>query len=138
MEEFDEFTISIIPRGQNDIADSLATSASIFKIPIFPNKKYEVQVKHRPSIPHNVKNWQVFEDNHQIKIFLENYGEFVNTQIDDENQLEEEESFPTEGKIEYLNVFGGKEVIQLKNNSILKGLVPLEELFDRNDVAKNP
>ena len=28
--------------------------------------------------------------------------------------------------------------MQLKNNSIPKGLVPLEELFDRNDVAKNP
>jgi hypothetical protein len=27
--------------------------------------------------------------------------------------------------------------MQLKNNSILYGLVPLEELFDRNDVAKN-
>ena len=56
LEEFDEFTISIILRDQNGIADSLATSASILKIPIFPNKKYEVQVKHRPYVPDNVKN----------------------------------------------------------------------------------
>ena len=28
--------------------------------------------------------------------------------------------------------------MQLKNNSILKGLVPHEELFDRNVVAKYP
>lgn len=27
---------------------------------------------------------------------------------------------------------GGKEIIQLKNNSFPKGLVPLEELFDNN------
>jgi hypothetical protein len=26
----------------------------------------------------------------------------------------------------------------LKNNKIVKGLVPLEKLFDENDVAKNP
>ena len=37
-----------------------------------------------------------------------------------------------------MNVFAGKELTQLKNNSIPKGLVPLEEIFDRNDVAKNP
>ena len=31
-----------------------------------------------------------------------------------------------------------KEIIQLKNNCIPNGLVPLEKLFDCNDVAKNP
>jgi len=30
------------------------------------------------------------------------------------------------------------EVLQLKNNSILKGLIPLEKLFDQNDVFKSP
>lgn len=30
------------------------------------------------------------------------------------------------------------EVVQLKNNCIPKGLIPLEKLFDQNDVAKNP
>ena len=37
----------------------------------------------------------------------------------------------------YLTQLAGKEIIQLKNNTIPKGLVPLEELFDDNDVAKN-
>ena len=41
-----------------------------------------------PSIHDNVKNWQIFEDNHQVKRFLQNEEEFVNTQIDDENQFE--------------------------------------------------
>ena len=27
--------------------------------------------------------------------------------------------------------------MQLKNNYVLKGLAPLEDLFDKNDVAKN-
>ena len=30
------------------------------------------------------------------------------------------------------------EVIQLKENSIPRGLVPLEELFDQDDVVKKP
>ena len=37
---------------------------------------------------------------------------------------------------ELLTHLGDKEIIQLKNNSFPKGLVPLEELFDHNDVAK--
>jgi len=28
--------------------------------------------------------------------------------------------------------------VQLKNNIIPKGLVPLQKLFDENDVARNP
>ena len=39
---------------------------------------------------------------------------------------------------ELLTHLGNKEIIQLKNNSFPKGLVPLEELFDHNDVAKPP
>ena len=30
------------------------------------------------------------------------------------------------------------EVLQLKNNSIPKGLIPLEKLFDQNDVFRSP
>jgi ribonuclease HI len=39
LEEFSECNLSVIPRGQNQIVDALATSASVFKIPIFPNRK---------------------------------------------------------------------------------------------------
>ena len=55
LEEFSEYDISAIPREKNQIVDALATSNSIFKIPIFPNKKYEIQVKHRPIVPDNIK-----------------------------------------------------------------------------------
>ena len=143
LEEFVEYTISLIMREQNSIVDSLASLASLFKIPIYPNKWYEIQVKHRPSIPDNVKNWKIFKDNHQINRFLENKEEFINTQIGEDNQIEKNPPIAVEtvlatNKEEYLNVFTGKDIIQLKNNSIPKGLVPLEDLFDKNDVAKNP
>jgi hypothetical protein len=39
---------------------------------------------------------------------------------------------------DYHNVIVGKEIIQLKNNCIPKGLVPLENILYNNDVAKNP
>ena len=35
-------------------------------------------------------------------------------------------------------MIGGKDIIQLKSNHIPKRLIPLENLFDHNDVAKDP
>jgi hypothetical protein len=32
----------------------------------------------------------------------------------------------------------GRDILQLKNNIIPKGLVPLEKFFDENDVDRNP
>ena len=52
----------MIPKGGNLISDALATLSSVFKIPIFPNKKYEIEVKHRLALPDNIKHWQIFED----------------------------------------------------------------------------
>ena len=53
---FEECDFNLIPRLQNGIADSLATYAFVFRIPMYPNSKYEIEVKHRPSIPDIVKN----------------------------------------------------------------------------------
>jgi hypothetical protein len=74
LEEFSEYSLSMIPRGQNQIVDALATSTSIFKIPIFPNKGYEIEVKHKPTVPSNIKYWQVFEDDKQIESSLKMDG----------------------------------------------------------------
>lgn len=49
----------------------------------------------------------------------------------------EVETISSSNKEEYLNVFAGKGIIQLKNNSIPKGLVPLADQVDKNYVAKN-
>ena len=37
-----------------------------------------------------------------------------------------------------MNNLCGKEILQLKGNSIPKGLVPLEKLFYPNDVDREP
>jgi hypothetical protein len=60
LEYFSEYNFSVIPRGQNQIVDALDTLGSVFKISIFPNKKYEIEVKHMPTIPDNNKYWQTF------------------------------------------------------------------------------
>jgi hypothetical protein len=62
LEEFLEYNLSVISRRKNLIVDILATSAFVFKIPIFPNKKYEIEVKHRPAVPDTIKYWKIFED----------------------------------------------------------------------------
>jgi len=56
LENFVEHIIVVIPRNQNNIVDSLATAASNFKIPLEPGRKYEVEVRHRPSVPNNIEN----------------------------------------------------------------------------------
>ena len=50
--------------------------------------------------------------------------EFESTQVDQQNMLAETK--------------GNSEVLQLKNNFIPKGLIPLENIFDQNDVFKSP
>jgi cupin superfamily acireductone dioxygenase involved in methionine salvage len=66
LENFKEYHLSIIPRKKNIIADAMVVFASIFKIPIYPNKKYEIEIKHKPTIPDNVYHWQVLSANQQI------------------------------------------------------------------------
>ena len=39
----------------------------------------------RPSIPKKTRYWKFFEDNMQIKRFLELFGEFVKTCIDEDD-----------------------------------------------------
>jgi hypothetical protein len=128
-----------IPRGKNQITDALATSASVFKIPIFPNRKYEIEVKHRPTVPDNIKHWQVFEDDKQVERFLQMSDEFANINIDDECCCDKDESADAHSNDDpFQNQIAGRDIVQLKNNIIPKGLVPLEKLFDENDVARNP
>ena len=63
-------------------------------------------------------------------------GEFESLKINQENIFEKEES--AEPDPEYLTQLAGKDIIQLKSNTIPRGLLPLEEIFDSNDVARSP
>ena len=65
--------------------DSLAMAAGKFKIRVAVQRKYKVDIVNRPSIPYNSKYQKVFEDEMKIKRFLELSSEFVNTQIDNED-----------------------------------------------------
>jgi hypothetical protein len=138
LEKFSECNLSAIPREKNQVVDALATSVAVFKVPIFPEKSYKVEVKYRPAIPDNMKHWQVFENDKQIENFLKMENEFESLNIDDEYCDDEVDAtaFTKEGYFD--NQIAGRDIVQLKRNIIPKGLVPLEKLFDNNDVARSP
>jgi ribonuclease HI len=52
---FTEIDLQVMPRGQNILADGLATSAATCKIPFRPTRKYTVEVKCRPTVPDNIR-----------------------------------------------------------------------------------
>jgi hypothetical protein len=128
--DFVDFKISYVPREMNELVDSLAVSACA-SIPPLPLKlNYEIQVKYRPSLPNNVKFWKVFEDDAELTIFLAVIDEFVDLQIDQENEHDNEIEKP-----KFIRKIAAHEIVQLSANIIPKGLVPLERIFDNNDVA---
>ena len=63
-------------------------------------------------------------------------SEFENLKIDQENMYNKRESAKSEPT--YLTQLAGKDIIQLKSNSFPRGLVPLEDIFYSNDVARSP
>jgi hypothetical protein len=70
---------------------------------------------------------------------MEISGEFENLNIDQESMFENESSAdPTLHSLGYLAQLSRKVIIQLKRNTMPRGMVPLEELFENNDVERNP
>jgi hypothetical protein len=67
---FPAFNISFFPREEKTLVDSLAVLASLFRIPLPPKIKNDVEIRYRPSVPDNIKHWKVFEDDLEIKKFL--------------------------------------------------------------------
>lgn len=128
---FSEYTLTCVPRIQNSIVDALAKATSILKIPMNSSNKFEIHVKHRPAILDNHRHWKVFQDDEEIKDFLLNQGKFKETLIDVEN-----DEIKGNGTEEVQS--NQMDVLQLKNNIIPKGLIPLEERFDQDDVARKP
>jgi hypothetical protein len=124
---FNTFNITYISREINQLVGSLAIVSITFKVPQKVQASYEIQIKHRPSILDNIKHWQVFEDDQEIKIFMECVEEFVDIQVDQEEDIVE-----TAKKKSFQNTFAGQKIMELKTNRIPKGLVPLEKLFDKN------
>jgi ribonuclease HI len=151
---FNEVDLQVMPRGQHILADGLATSAGSYKIPFRQTRPYTVEVKCRLTVPDNIRYWQVFGNDDQIEDFLQCKNDFECTNIDIENEKENVNN--SEFEVDSVNIVNtvdtqdtvglGKlsvdeleaEVLQLKSNIFPRGLVPLEDLFDNDDVAKKP
>jgi hypothetical protein len=71
-----------------------------------------------------------FEDDIEIKGFLETVDEFYALHIDQDQDTEESAHTDT-----FLNKIIDHHIFELPSKHISKGLIPLERLFDRNDVA---
>jgi hypothetical protein len=112
------------------MADSLDISESHFRVPLPPKLKYYVEVKYRSSILKDAQHWKVFEDDNEIKIFLESVDEFSALHIDQDHDYESN----THADV-FLNKIANHHIVLLPSNHIPKGLVPLERLFDGNYVA---
>jgi ribonuclease HI len=130
------FNIHAIPRHENQQVDSLVVATSTFQTPDVPKIKYEVEMRYKPSIHDNVKHWQVFEDDQQIKNFLEMIDEFSATHIDQENENENKHLNKIyDYDLKFQNMISNHKMMVLRNNQIPKGLVPLEKLFDKDDIV---
>jgi ribonuclease HI len=81
-----DFNIYVVLKELNQPFDSLAVVASTFKVPTTPQFKYEIEVRYKPSSHDNIKYWQVFEDDQQIKKFMQVIDEFANTHIDSDDE----------------------------------------------------
>lgn len=86
---FPDYTLTCVPRAQNVIADSLAIATSNLKIPMNSNNKFEIHVKHRPTVPDNLRYWQVFWDDKEINYFLQNEGNYKDASIDRDHDDDE-------------------------------------------------
>jgi hypothetical protein len=92
-------------------------------------------MRHRPSIPDNVQHWQVFEDDEQLRKFLESLDEFSETYNDQENQNDTSWIMQEgEDAKEFHDRIANHRMLVLKNNQIPKGLIPLERLFNKDDI----
>lgn len=61
-QNFSAFNTTHVSRKENQLTDSLAIAASTFKIRMNLQSTYDVKVKHRPSVPDNIKHWHIFQD----------------------------------------------------------------------------
>ena len=90
LEFFDALSIKWIDRSANYLADTMANLA-IRQIDLPFDEVIQVEMKNRPSIPDNVQNWQVFEDDRDIIRFLTCQEDCENQFIDWNGCVEEED-----------------------------------------------
>ena len=75
----------------------------------------------------------MFENDDELSKFLQLVDELSNIHIDQENlNVEESKQLKLKDKVDDHNI------VQFPSNYIPRGLVPLEELFDHNDISSLP
>jgi hypothetical protein len=140
---FTKVDLQVMPRGHNILVNGLAMSAATCKIPFLSTHPYMIEVKCRPTILDNIRYWQVFGNDDQIEDFLQCKNDFECTNTDLENEDENVKRYDFEND-SVNSVDSGElgddemetDIFHLKRNVLPRGLVPLEDLFDFNNVDK--
>jgi hypothetical protein len=84
MNKFSTFNINSIPRLNNSEADLLANVASkLFPTEGLSPNAFSVELLFRPSVPDNITNWRVFDDDQQIISFMHMEENFQGAVIDE-------------------------------------------------------
>ena len=110
---FNAFNINSIPRLQNAAADLLSISTPRL---VPTNNKFSIELIFRPSIPDNITNLRVFDDDQKIIDFLTKDETFKDSVINDKEHR--------------ANIQSG--------NFIPKGERMLEGMFDLNIKFRKP
>jgi ribonuclease HI len=129
--KFFAFNINSVPRSSNAEADLLANVASKL-LPaegLSPNA-FSVKLLFRPSVPDNITNWRVFDDDQQIINFLHMEETFQGAVIDEQTHDDNLHDFmvipnpkPPETQSDMVN-------------SLPKSVVRLEKFYDFKDKFK--
>lgn len=122
IESFDAFNIQSVNLSNNQVANSLAqATSSLEPLAIESINQFTVELSLIPSIPDNVTNFEVFEDDDHICEFLLSSDIFA-TQIIDEDETIEEAEFDDDG------------IMNLKINIIPRGIIKLERMFNQDQI----
>lgn len=109
---FIAFNISSAPRLHNASVDLLANVASKLIPPEdYSLDRFPIELIFRPSIPDNITNWRIFNDDLDIVNFVTSEGSYTNQIIDEDQhdrQLQQDST----------------------NNVMPKSVVKLEDLYD--------
>ena len=102
----------------NSEVDILANVASnLCPSDDFSHDKFSVELIYRSSIPDNITNWRVFEDDEQIINFLHSKDTFKGSVIDDEQHEALLQASVSDEKFEH-------------SNGMPKNIIRMEKLFD--------
>lgn len=128
MKDFEALNIIFIPRRRNVVVDTLKILASALQ-PVERKKLkiFLVELVVAPSILNNITNFQFFQDDQHILEFIMCNGLFEGQEID----------YTLDDKIKKDELEDEDGIIHLKTNTIPKGMVDFECIFDQDKLAHN-